>query len=808
MSDIKLKGYLYFAIEGVKGLPVLGSDADRVDSYVSVFLDDMEEAATETVYDEENPMFSKQLRIKVNGYYSTCSLQVLNAQPKQGQPENLGQVVLNLADITSDGEEKQHDEQLTLRPEAATGDPNIDKVSGSVKFVTKYKAYKKRATKAERDAALVKAKAEAEVERQKKLEQERIELEARLEAERKAQEKAEADRLAAAKALKEQAAREEAERQAAAAALAAKAERERREAEAKAELERRAFEDAQRAEQLRLAQEAERAANEARQRMLLEEQKKSTDAAAKQVAVRALAELDEGFDSEIAVDDNHILAPARGQLTTRIVSRQTAPSIMLTGNVSNVSGGKDGNLYVANKADRIYFLKHNGGWTQIPGAAICLAAAPDGTVLCANRYQRIYSLGPDHMVWTQMKGSMAWITAGSKKHIWGVDIEGHPHQYDADKDEWTKKPGHNFQRIAAGNDGEVWAVSKDQRAYRWNGQGWTIVPGSIKDVAVQNASGVWAVSTVGGIYQWHGNHWRKLPGGDKFHGITVTQHGAWSFDERGNVYHAPPPAQPALSDTKCESTLGSNGSFTPDKAVDGSLESFYWSQRAARGGDTFTVSLLTPIVRKTINVKTGKPKSVAGAKGVVEAGRVEISLDGITWISLGALVNGEFSGELPALPIRGARLFFTRPSAGVVAIQQFALFGIPARPATAGCKVRTNLKHHGDYAIEKAVDSDIGSFYWSGYSYPQKGDFVELTFEEPVQKQKIIVVTGHPDGRRDFVEEGSIHVTYDGSTWEKLQTFKRQAVVPLVANKPIRGLKLVNEQTAKCWVAIREILLA
>jgi hypothetical protein len=32
-------------------------------------------------------------------------------------------------------------------------------------------------------------------------------------------------------------------------------------------------------------------------------------------------------------------------------------------------------------------FEYRGDWTAIPGRAICLAAAPDGTVLCANRYQ-------------------------------------------------------------------------------------------------------------------------------------------------------------------------------------------------------------------------------------------------------------------------------------------------------------------------------------------------------------------------------------------------------------------------------------
>jgi hypothetical protein len=74
---------------------------------------------------------------------------------------------------------------------------------------------------------------------------------------------------------------------------------------------------------------------------------------------------------------------------------------------------------------------------------------------------------------------------------------------------------------------------------------------------------------------------------------------------------------------------------------------------------------------------------------------------------------------LPSLPIRGARIFFTRPSDGVVAIQTFAMVGIPSRAATAGCTVNTSLKHHKDYDIFKAVDADVGSYYWSGYSCKQ-----------------------------------------------------------------------------------------
>lgn len=60
------------------------NNSDRIDSCVSVFVNEMEEKSTDVIYDNENPQFNTQLKIKVNGGVSSMSLQCMNASPKKG----------------------------------------------------------------------------------------------------------------------------------------------------------------------------------------------------------------------------------------------------------------------------------------------------------------------------------------------------------------------------------------------------------------------------------------------------------------------------------------------------------------------------------------------------------------------------------------------------------------------------------------------------------------------------------------------------------------------------------------------------
>lgn len=132
---------------------------------------------------------------------------------------------------------------------------------------------------------------------------------------------------------------------------------------------------------MRAAQEAQKRAFEARQKMLLEEQKvrrawplrplrapdrgarthtqASANAAAAAQATKQLAALQDGIAG--GDEASSMLAPSRGAPTTGWFSRQSAPNQRLSGQVTNVCGGKDGVLYAANSSDRLYRLQPGGG---------------------------------------------------------------------------------------------------------------------------------------------------------------------------------------------------------------------------------------------------------------------------------------------------------------------------------------------------------------------------------------------------------------------------------------------------------------
>lgn len=58
-----VKGFLYVQVVEAKDLPDIGPDI--IDSYATIFLDDMEEGTTPPIFDSRAPQFQKQFKIKV-----------------------------------------------------------------------------------------------------------------------------------------------------------------------------------------------------------------------------------------------------------------------------------------------------------------------------------------------------------------------------------------------------------------------------------------------------------------------------------------------------------------------------------------------------------------------------------------------------------------------------------------------------------------------------------------------------------------------------------------------------------------------
>jgi hypothetical protein len=75
---------------------------------------------------------------------------------------------------------------------------------------------------------------------------------------------------------------------------------------------------------------------------------------------------------------------------------------------------------------------------------------------------------------------------------------------------WTQVPG-SLASIAAGGDGEVWGLDNLHHVYRWNGAGFTRMPGTLLTIAVGSGQ-VWGVDSQNKVWRWNGYNWMPISG--------------------------------------------------------------------------------------------------------------------------------------------------------------------------------------------------------------------------------------------------------------------------------------------------------
>lgn len=105
MTSKAVKGFLWVVVVEAKGLPDIGTGSDQIDSFASVFLDNMEgflcgcdfcchgfellrsdfrfaEGTTVPAFDTTTPSWNKKFKIKVPGkLFSLCAVMFIDAIP-------------------------------------------------------------------------------------------------------------------------------------------------------------------------------------------------------------------------------------------------------------------------------------------------------------------------------------------------------------------------------------------------------------------------------------------------------------------------------------------------------------------------------------------------------------------------------------------------------------------------------------------------------------------------------------------------------------------------------------------------------
>ena len=123
------------------------------------------------------------------------------------------------------------------------------------------------------------------------------------------------------------------------------------------------------------------------------------------------------------------------------------------------------------------------GFTQIPGAAVNVAASPDGS-------------------------------------IWVLSTQGGPVDkaiYKYQNGTWTNIPG-AAMRLAVGPDNALWAVNSAGGIYRYFNNAWTTIAGGASDISIGPDGSVYVISNQNGgpfgngIYKYLNGTWTQLPG--------------------------------------------------------------------------------------------------------------------------------------------------------------------------------------------------------------------------------------------------------------------------------------------------------
>jgi hypothetical protein len=181
-----------------------------------------------------------------------------------------------------------------------------------------------------------------------------------------------------------------------------------------------------------------------------------------------------------------------------------------------------------------------GGWARVPGGAVKIAVAPDGTPFIINSAHRTYEWSGS--TWVPGPGTLTDIALGADGSLWAIGTNPVPggfgiYQWTARG--WARVAG-GAVKIAVAPDGTPFMINSAQNFYAWTGSTWIHFPGTLTDIAFGADLSLWAIGTDPrpggfGIYQLTANGWARVPGGAV--SITVGPKGRpWIINSSNHIY--------------------------------------------------------------------------------------------------------------------------------------------------------------------------------------------------------------------------------------------------------------------------------
>ncbi|MCF2506335.1 M57 family metalloprotease [Dyadobacter sp. CY107] len=180
--------------------------------------------------------------------------------------------------------------------------------------------------------------------------------------------------------------------------------------------------------------------------------------------------------------------------------------IKMPGSAIKITAGAGDVPWVVNSVGGIY--RFNGSlWDRMPGTAKDIAAAGDGSVYMVGGAAVAGGFGIhkwNGTNWTKLPGGAVRIAASAQGIPWIVDNTGKISFLGGNSTSWSGVSG-SATDIFAGLDGSVYITGRNPvyggyTLSRWNGTGWSSMPGTAVTLAVNPIGQPWAVNSLGEIW--------------------------------------------------------------------------------------------------------------------------------------------------------------------------------------------------------------------------------------------------------------------------------------------------------------------
>lgn len=256
----------------------------------------------------------------------------------------------------------------------------------------------------------------------------------------------------------------------------------------------------------------------------------------------------------------------------------TPPSFTnVPGSLTQVSVGADGTVGGVNAQQQIFQYQSDPGWANIPGALEQIAVGSSSAIWGINAQQQIYRWDSADSKWVNVPGSLTQIAVSADGDVWGINYQSSIYHYNAQAGFFSEVPGTlaqivagsagaiyglnsagsiywynlgtgyfewiggtiGFAQIAAGADGDLWAV-KNNGAYHYDVLHDTMDAAggaSIAQVAIGSGASVFGVSVGGQVFQWSAGSqsWSQVPG--NLSSIAVGANGtAWGVNPAQQIF--------------------------------------------------------------------------------------------------------------------------------------------------------------------------------------------------------------------------------------------------------------------------------